>query len=674
VTDAAVEDVEAPARVPRGLPFEVRATVRSTGGEAAAVFLLKDGVSVERRDLRLARGETRVHFTTTAEATGEHRYGVRVAQAGDGEPRNDVAETAVLASGRPRILWIGADRLAPRDTGMDVISAEPAALAEPLRHLEAFEAVVLADVEVDALPPGLPERLQRYVGEQGGGLLMLGGAHSFGPGGYRATAIEEALPVDLDPGSRRRRPGLGLVVALDKSGSMAEAMSGVPKIAAAREAVLAAAALLEPGDRFGLLVFDGAPARALPLQEAPGRGRLQAVLAGLRPGGGTRILPAIAEAAAMLEHLPGWRRHVVLVTDGQGEGGDFPGAGRALAARGITLSTVAVGDDADLTLLRELAAAGGGRTERTRDAARLATALRREVTLARGPLIHEGRMGVVGSPHPILGETADRPIPPLRGYVATAPKPFAAVPLRAESGDPILALGSFGLGRSAALTTDPAGPWGAEWQRWPAWPPLLARTLGWLLRAPEAGGVAIRQEPARGGGWALAVEAVDGEGNHLNGRALWAHLRGEGGGALAVPLEQRGPGTYAGPLPARVSAPTLVVLEDRSPDGGRAVAQGRIGLSYPEEYRLRGPDLGLLEEVRRVAHGTALAPPGVVPVLVLRSTQPRVIPLGGMLATLALGLFLLDVAIAGGLAIRPPWRTGRHPVPASSPRAPAGRS
>ena len=671
--DAAVEDVEAPARVPQGLPFEVRATVHSAAEGPAAVSLLRDGAIVERRALHLARGETRVRFAAAADAPGERRYGIRVALAGDAEPRNDAAEVPVMVAGRPRILWIGRDREAPRGlTGFEVTSARPEALADPLRRLAEFDAVVLAGVEAEALPPGAPERLRRYVGEQGGGLFMLGGAGSFAPGGYRGTPIEEALPVDLDPGIRRVRPGLALVVVLDKSGSMAEAMGGAPKIAAAREAVLAAAALLEPGDRFGLVAFDGAPARVMPAQEAPARGHLQAVLAGLRPGGGTRILPALAEAATLVHGLEGWRRHLVLVTDGQGEGGDFPGAARALAAKGVTVSTVAVGDDADAGLLRDLAAAGGGRAERARDAARLAAALRREVTLARGPVIHEGRTGVLATPHPALGDLAGRPVPPLFGYVATAPKPFAAVPLRAESGDPILALGGFGLGRAAALATDPAGPWGAAWRDWPGWPRLMAQALGWVLRAPDAGPFAVRQEPGARGGWALVVEAADAEGNHLNGRALRAHVRPEGGAQveMVVPLEQRGPGRYAGPLPARVAGPALVVLEDRSAGEGRAVAQARIGLSYPEEYRLRGADRALLDDLRRISGGAALGEPGAAPAL--RRTRPRAIPLWPGLAVLGLALFLADLVLARGFRGRAPRRAAVPAAGVAPSRAAAG--
>ena len=67
-------------------------------------------------------------------------------------------------------------------------------------HLPSFDAVILQDMDigsryqVDSYVPNLA----RYV-EQGGGLIVVGGAESFVAGHYAGTAIARALPVDLDP-------------------------------------------------------------------------------------------------------------------------------------------------------------------------------------------------------------------------------------------------------------------------------------------------------------------------------------------------------------------------------------------------------------------------------------------------------------------------------------------
>ena len=45
-----------------------------------------------------------------------------------------------------------------------------------------------------------------FVDRRGGGLLMLGGARSFGEGGYGGTPVADALPLAIDPRTRASEP------------------------------------------------------------------------------------------------------------------------------------------------------------------------------------------------------------------------------------------------------------------------------------------------------------------------------------------------------------------------------------------------------------------------------------------------------------------------------------
>jgi Ca-activated chloride channel family protein len=641
--DAAVEDVEAPAQVLMNVPFEVRAVVRSTVAARARVTLLDAERPVAQQDVPVPRGAAPLRFTVTAEGSGEHRYVVRVRLDGDQEPRNDVAGAVVNVLGRPRILWVGSERAERHGTGIDLVQVQPEALRALLPQLRSWDAVVLAEVSADSLPPDAGERIRQHVGSEGGGLLMVGGPRSFGPGGYRSTAIEEVLPVDLDPASRRARTPLALALVIDKSGSMAEPLGRGTKIDGAREAATVTASLLDPGDRFALVAFDAVPARLMSSRGPPRADELRTLLASLRPSGGTRILPAIDEAAAVIGTASGARRHIVLLTDGRGEGGDFERRARELAATGFTLSVIAVGEDADGELLRALASAGGGRFEVVRDVTKLAAILRREVVMARGPVLRRERANVVVSPHPVLAALGGMRIPPIFGYVSTAPKRSAVVPLRTDSGDPILALGRYGLGRTAALTTDVEGSWSGTWRDWPGTPRLMTQVLRWIVRAPAAGQVAIRETRAEDG-WTLVASVEDAEGNRLNGKKLSARLSGPDGREDVIPLEQRGLGAYVGMLGSPARAPTRVVLEDHG--DSRAVGQGWIGLGYSEEYRVRGPNRDLLDEVRRATGGRWLDDPSAM--LALRPSRPRVLALWPALALLALALLLGELFLTAG--------------------------
>jgi uncharacterized membrane protein len=63
------------------------------------------------------------------------------------------------------------------------------ALADP-----KYDAFILGDLDADALGTENLQQLASAV-ERGKGLLVLGGLHSFGPGGYRGTPLDEVLPV-----------------------------------------------------------------------------------------------------------------------------------------------------------------------------------------------------------------------------------------------------------------------------------------------------------------------------------------------------------------------------------------------------------------------------------------------------------------------------------------------
>lgn len=67
-------------------------------------------------------------------------------------------------------------------------------------ELFPFHAVILDDIEASFFTQDQLSLLQQFVSRRGGGLLMLGGNHSFGEGGYQRTAVGEMLPVYLDRG------------------------------------------------------------------------------------------------------------------------------------------------------------------------------------------------------------------------------------------------------------------------------------------------------------------------------------------------------------------------------------------------------------------------------------------------------------------------------------------
>ncbi len=88
-------------------------------------------------------------------------------------------------------------RLDPRDPAQ-----RPVDLAERFNRGK-YDVYILGDVDASSFTSDELQRLADVV-KQGAGLAMLGGFHSFGPGGYANTPLAAVLPVAMDPRKRQR--------------------------------------------------------------------------------------------------------------------------------------------------------------------------------------------------------------------------------------------------------------------------------------------------------------------------------------------------------------------------------------------------------------------------------------------------------------------------------------
>jgi len=117
--------------------------------------------------------------------------------------------------------------------------------------------VILANVPATRLTPRRMEILQAFVRDLGGGLVTIGGPDSYGPGGYFATPLEEALPLESQIRDQQRIPQLTIAYVIDRSGSMgAVGPSGVENLELAKEAIIRSIDFLQPTDRAGVVSFD----------------------------------------------------------------------------------------------------------------------------------------------------------------------------------------------------------------------------------------------------------------------------------------------------------------------------------------------------------------------------------------------------------------------------------
>jgi uncharacterized membrane protein len=73
-------------------------------------------------------------------------------------------------------------------------------------ELFTYRALILGSIEAGAFSGDQLQMIADFVDRRGGGLLMIGGARSFGEGGYGGTPVADALPLIIDPRTRASEP------------------------------------------------------------------------------------------------------------------------------------------------------------------------------------------------------------------------------------------------------------------------------------------------------------------------------------------------------------------------------------------------------------------------------------------------------------------------------------
>ena len=427
--EVAVTDIVAPALARAGEPHQVTALVRSMGAVRARVTLLRDGEPAGTLEQLLAPGENALAFTGHFPERGLHSWEAVVQAGTDSMPENNRFRRFVEVTGSPRVLFVAREGrrssallAALAAQGIEAVEVEPSGLPGSLAGFLPYDAVILDNVPGFGLSYEKMQIIERYVRDAGGGLLMIGGENSFGAGGYYKTPIERALPVDMDVKSQVQMPRLSLVIVTDKSGSMGGTVaSGEMKIDVVKSAAFAAVELLSPFDRVGLLAFDADVEWTVPLKEAGDREQISRELATLSPGGGTILYPALAEAYRVLSSSQSPLRHIIILSDGLTNPGEFDSLVARIARDKITVSTVAVGEDADTELLAAIARRGGGRYYAATDPRAVPRIFMTETILvSRGLLIEKRFLPSAWSASEIIDGLSSADLPRRRRRISSA--------------------------------------------------------------------------------------------------------------------------------------------------------------------------------------------------------------------------------------------------------------
>lgn len=652
-----------PSDVELDRPFSISVDVEGAPGSHGHVRLYRDDELVAERDVTVAaHGAGTFAVDDRVASPGMHTYRAIVQSDDDLAARPSEVGGVVLAAGRPTVLCIASSRCTLLQllaaNGFSVVSAQPDAVAARSEAFASYGTVVLDDVSPEALSIEQMAAINEYVERLGGGLLVLGGPRSLTADGYASSTLASVLPVDLRPRRGSRAPALGLVLVFDKSGSMADLANGTSKIEFARRSAMSVLDVLPETDHFGVIAFDSTPSAVAPLAPGHDRHDLAQRLGGITAGGATRLAPAVQMAIGWLKNEAAVsRRQILLVSDGKTTDDDAAQLIAAAATPDVDISAVAIGTNADPSLLRRVVGSRG-RVYVANDVSELPRIVAREASLSAAGALVEERVALQGGVHPALAGIELASLPPIGGYVVSAAKPSATNLLRSSLGDPILCVWRSGLGRVGVFTAHFGSAWSASMSMWRQNAQLWSQVARWLERQTTDRRMAI--DVIDRDGAVLVVEASASDGRPLHLDEVRAAVRGPAGTATDLILDGVAPGRYEARLPTAGTGAYAISATGVDRDTGieHHVVRG-VYWAADRERAARGVDLAFLRRLAALTGGRVLAP-DETPFSVPRPPDRRslLVPL----TALALLLFLIDVATRGRIDVKSLLLHHRRPM------------
>lgn len=237
--DIQIDRVSTPKAVLKDAALMVNIVVTHTGyaGKAVTVDVEDEGRIVGSQQVQLAGENTPVTVRVRAVATdvGPRVFKFRVSpQPDEAVTQNNVREALIEVrdrkekilyfEGEPRFEMKFLRRAVADDKNLQVVALQRTADNKFLRidvdnpdellggfpktrdELFAYRALILGSVEAGAFTGDQLQMIADFVDHRGGSLLMLGGARSFGEGGYGGTPVADALPLVVDPATRAAEP------------------------------------------------------------------------------------------------------------------------------------------------------------------------------------------------------------------------------------------------------------------------------------------------------------------------------------------------------------------------------------------------------------------------------------------------------------------------------------
>ncbi|MEM9190621.1 MAG: VWA domain-containing protein [Myxococcota bacterium] len=637
VDQIAVGDVEVPRLVRAGETLDVGVTLFSAREVDAKLRIAVGPGEPTEAEVRATPGHSahRVELTFP-EQEGVYALTVAGEAAGDRIDENNRHRTMVRVLTRPRVLLINEVNASTpvlstvlEDAHFRVDRATVADAPTSLGALDPYGLVIIDEVKLTNLSEERQQTIRNYVEQLGGGLVIVSGQNAIR---RNPVILREIEPVRRPPAIPEPRP-LELVLAIDRSSSM----DGRP-ISQARAAGIAAVNALRSDARVGTVAFSGGADHVMaPTGVDEAGDAAEDFIGRITAGGGTNIAAALSSAGGIMSDDPRYIHHVILLSDGHSDEGPALAAASAVASRGISISTITLGDYSPL--MAQIASIGRGRYHVTRNPGSLPAIFVREAQYRQPPAHRQVsfRPSVVTT-HRMVRDLDFAAGPPLLGHALASIKPGADTILSSSDRGPLLAHWHQGLGQVATFTSASTGGWANEWRGWEGFRTLWSQVAWSMLRTRTVDPIELRTDPVfRNPGMQRVTVLAPSLDAEVGPEVLLYRAPTDPGEALE--LEPVGPGVFQ----ALVHVDEGFLVTGRQLSDPEPTAAVAADASYPAELRTFGVDEVMAQAWADVGGGSVLETPAEILANVESERVGRSMRLWLLLA--ALGLYLLGILL-----------------------------
>jgi uncharacterized membrane protein len=636
-SEVAVEKVTLPPDIRRGQPVEARVIVNNYAEHNIAGKLRvtrRSSVAAEflgEIDVDLKPGKSPYKFTQEIEQPDIYTYEANFIPNNPEDDlmvQNNRATAFTHVRGQGRVLFIEdfqhvgdfdflIDRLKANNIEVTIMPNNE--LFSNFAQLQPYDSIILGNVprgsgdatdsdSFESFSDKQIEMLVRNTEQTGCGLVMLGGPDSFGAGAWANTKLEEAMPVDFQIKDSKVR-AVGALVLMMHASELAEGNYWQKEVASVSIKALG------PMDYCGLLHWDfgaatntkwlwGEPKGLIQVRNR--RNMMLARLGRMAPGDMPEFEPAMKKALVSFNGVKASVKHMIVISDGDPAPPDQATVRRFRNA-GIQVSTVAVGTHgrAGHKTLEDLAIATKGRYYVVKNPKALPKIYQSEVRRVARPLIHEPDPPVapqiIGSHEIVQGIDS---LPPISGFVLTSIKDNPLVETIALSPQPaderhatIMAAWTYGLGRTAVLTTDAGKRWATSWTDWENYEKLFTQMVRWSMRPVDDTGKFTVATDVRDGKVRVIVTALDKEDEFLNFLNMSSTSLDPDLNSGEVAIRQVAPGRYVSEFDAPKDGNYFITI---NPGAGHSPLLTGVNVPYSSEFRERETNMALLDALAQL--------------------------------------------------------------------------